>query len=106
MVSSILDGWWIEGFNNKNGWAFGKFNSNNRDISDSEELYNIIEQQIVPLYYNQNGEGIPIEWVKTMKQAIMSTAPMFNTRRMMKEYYTKFYQNILNVTNKIKILKS
>ena len=103
---SILDGWWIEGFNNKDGWAFGKVDSKNRDISDSEELYEIIEQQIVPLYYNQDGEGVPIEWVKTMKQAIIGTAPVFSTRRMIKEYYTKFYQNILNISDKVKILKS
>jgi len=92
---SILDGWWIEGFNGKNGWAFGKNDSKQRDISDSEELYKILEQQIVPLYYNQNEDGIPIEWVKVMKQAIMSTAHVFSTRRMMKEYIQNFYKHVL-----------
>ena len=64
-------------------------------VNDSQELYSIIENQIVPLYYTQDEEGIPHDWVNIMKQAIMSTASAFSTRRMMKEYYTKFYQNIL-----------
>ena len=82
---SIFDGWWLEGFNGHNGWGFGKNNSDQRDITDSQELYSIIEDKMVPMYYTQDEEGIPHDWVNIMKQAIMSTAPAFSTRRMMKD---------------------
>lgn len=88
---SVLDGWWIEGFNGRNGWAFeGK-----TDNSDAEAIYSIIENEIIPLYYKLDESGIPREWVRVMKQAIKSTGPVFSARRMVKEYALKFYQNAL-----------
>jgi glycogen phosphorylase len=88
---SILDGWWIEGYNGKNGWAFeGK-----GDDSDAEAIYNFIEREIIPLYYRVNESGIPVEWVKVMKEAVKSTGAMFSTRRMVKEYVLKFYQKAI-----------
>jgi len=92
---SILDGWWPEGFNGKNGWAFGEKETKNRDISDSEALYQILEKEIIPLYYRVDKDGISSGWVKVMKEAIKSTAPVFSARRMMKEYTQKFYQHAL-----------
>lgn len=91
---SILDGWWIEGFNGKNGWAFGGEDRGNGDKSDAEALYRIIENEIIPLYYRIE-DGIPHDWVKVMKEAMKSTAPLFNSKRMVKEYAWKFYQNAL-----------
>ena len=89
---STRDGWWREGFNGKNGWAFGVEPSD--DTKDANELYDLLEQKIVPLYYDQNENGIPYGWVAMMKEAIRSVSPKFSARRMMKEYKSKFYNNI------------
>lgn len=83
---SILDGWWLESFNGKNGWGFGQTGGEDRDASDSEEMYRILENQIIPLYYQVDNCGIPFEWVKIMKEAMKSTASSFSARRMAKEY--------------------
>ncbi|MBW1965689.1 MAG: alpha-glucan family phosphorylase, partial [Deltaproteobacteria bacterium] len=73
---SIMDGWWMEGFNGKNGWAFGQEAVNgNRDQTDAEAIYRILEEEVIPLYYNVSDEGIPHKWVKVMKECIKSNAP-------------------------------
>jgi starch phosphorylase len=92
---SILDGWWPEGFTGKNGWAFGEESEANRDIQDAGAIYAILEQQVVPLYYKVNDEGIPAEWVKMMKEVMKSLGAPFSARRMVKEYSQKFYQPAL-----------
>jgi starch phosphorylase len=88
---SILDGWWIEGFSGKNGWAF----SGDGDERDAEAMYQLLETEIVPLYYKLDDSGIPIDWVKIMKQAIKHTGAQFSARRMVKEYALTFYQNAM-----------
>ena len=89
---SLLDGWWMEGFNGKNGWAFGhEEKSGSRDQADAEELYRILEGDIIPLYYKFSDDGIPVEWVRIMKASIKSNAPRFSARRMVKDYIEKFY---------------
>ncbi len=88
---SILDGWWIEGFNSKNGWAF----AGSGDEKDAEAIYNLLETEIIPLYYDLDDEGIPSRWVRVMKEAMKSTAALFSARRMVKEYARKFYQGAL-----------
>jgi starch phosphorylase len=93
---SIVDGWWAEGFNGKNGWAFGQQEvSGGRDQADAEALYEILEKEIVPLYYTVSDDGIPHDWVKVMKESIKSNAPRFSARRMVKEYIAKFYTGAL-----------
>ena len=88
---SILDGWWIEGFNGRNGWAFeGK-----GDDEDAEAIYDLLEREIIPLFYKVDETGTPTDWVKVMKQAMKSNGPIFSARRMVKEYATKFYQHAL-----------
>ncbi|BAF70057.1 alpha-glucan family phosphorylase [Nitratiruptor sp. SB155-2] len=89
---STKDGWWVEGFNGKNGWTFGVDPSD--DAKDANELYDLLENEIIPLYYDQDENGIPSEWTKMMKEAIKSVAPHFCARRMMKEYKNKFYDKI------------
>ena len=91
---SILDGWWPEAFNGHNGWAFGGEEESN-DARDAENLYSILEQEVVPLYYKVNAEGIPVDWVKKMKESMQSIGPVFNARRMVKEYSQKFDQPAL-----------
>ena len=100
---SVLDGWWIEGFNGKNGWAFGGDGNSNTDSRDAEELYNILEKEIVPLYYEKDEVGIPHGWVRVMKESIKSTAPAFSSRRMAKEYALKFYQSAMKSANGIRL---
>jgi starch phosphorylase len=93
---SIMDGWWMEGFNGKNGWAFGEEEvSGNRDQADAEAIYEILEREIIPLYYTVSDDGIPHGWVKVMKESIKSNAPRFSARRMVKEYIEKFYARAL-----------
>ncbi len=88
---SILDGWWIEGFNGRNGWAFeGK-----GDDEDAEAIYDLLEREIIPLFYKVDGTGASTDWVKVIKEAMKSNGPIFSARRMVKEYATKFYQHAL-----------
>ncbi|HFC97522.1 MAG TPA: alpha-glucan family phosphorylase, partial [Thermosulfurimonas dismutans] len=92
---SILDGWWPEGYNGRNGWAFGEEEiEGDRTARDAEALYQILEEQVVPLYYSWDETGMPRKWVKLMKEAIKSITPRFCARRMLKEYVSKFYQRI------------
>ncbi|MGD2126516.1 MAG: alpha-glucan family phosphorylase [Desulfobacteraceae bacterium] len=89
---SVMDGWWLEGFNGKNGWAIGQqAPSENRDQSDAETIYRILEDEIIPLYYKVSEDGVPHDWVKVMKESIKGNAPRFSTRRMVKEYIERFY---------------
>jgi starch phosphorylase len=92
---SVLDGWWIEGYNGENGWAFDGKGGASSDAADAEELYAILENEVVPLYYDKDGAGVPHGWVKVMKESIKSVTPHFSSRRMVKDYARKFYQEAL-----------
>jgi starch phosphorylase len=93
---SIPDGWWLEGYNGRNGWRFGEETGENRDRADAEAMYDLLEKKIIPLYYTVDDEGIPVGWVKIMKEAIKSVGPAFSSRRMVKEYVGKYYRDALN----------
>jgi len=93
---SVLDGWWREGYNGQNGWAIGKdvdyADSETQDREDAASLYNILENEIVPLYYNlRSSDNLPGEWIARMKETIRTIAPQFNMRRMVKEYVERSY---------------
>jgi len=92
---SVLDGWWCEGYNGKNGWAIHSDSDisdlANRDRADAEELYRMLEEKIVPLYYDRDINGIPHGWIQIVKEAIRSNTPLFSTRRMVKEYTEQMY---------------
>jgi glycogen phosphorylase len=93
---SILDGWWLEGYNGKNGWAFGSsVPEGDRDAADANALYDILENEVVPLYYSASLDGIPHGWVKMMKESIKSNAPRFSARRMVKEYVSQYYPQLM-----------
>jgi starch phosphorylase len=93
---SIMDGWWVEGYNGKNGWALDHQEvDGNRDQADAAEIYRILEEEIIPLYYNVSEDGIPNDWVRVMKEAIKGAAAQFSARRMVKEYVQKFYSEAL-----------
>jgi glycogen phosphorylase len=98
---SILDGWWWEGFNGKNGWAIEhEETSANPDSSDAEKIYRALEEEIIPLYYKMYDSGVPHDWVKVMKASMKSSAAGFSARRMVKQYIEKFYSKSIQ-----KILK-
>ncbi len=95
---SLLDGWWVEGYNGRNGWAFGSQPvEGDRTKADADAIYDLLENEIVPLYYQRADDEIPHGFVQVMKEAINSVAPQFSTRRMVKEYVTKFYLPALGV---------
>ncbi|MCI0638212.1 MAG: alpha-glucan family phosphorylase [Gemmataceae bacterium] len=93
---SILDGWWVEGYVGDNGWAIGAGEEytdlNYQDDIESRAIYDLLEQEIVPLFYNRGGDGLPRGWIKTMKRAIGTVCPVFNTARMVQEYMERSYQ--------------
>jgi starch phosphorylase len=92
---SILDGWWAEGFNGRNGWSIGEgreyYNEQTRDAADTLSLYSVLEQQVVPAYYDRDEHGLPRTWLGIMKEAIRTIAPRFSMARMVKEYTNRFY---------------
>jgi glycogen phosphorylase len=92
---SILDGWWEEGYNGANGWAIGErreyVNDDTRDETDALSLYDVLEHQIVPQFYDRDAVGIPHHWVAVMKEAMRTLAPAFSMRRMLKEYAERLY---------------
>ena len=100
---SILDGWWAEGYNQKNGWAIGtnaEYTSyEEQDVADSESIYNILENKIIPTYYNKEN-GISKEWVNLMKNSIISTGGNYSTARMLVDYAEQLYMPLCNLTNK------
>ena len=93
---SVLDGWWREGFNGSNGWAIGNDTDyddpNKQDEVDAASLYNTLEKEIIPLYYQTRsmGDASP-QWIAKIKENMRSLSWQFNTRRMLKEYMTKMY---------------
>jgi starch phosphorylase len=97
---SILDGWWIEGYNGKNGWAFSGAEGEDRDAKDAAAIYDLLEKEIVPLYYNVDAEGISHGWVRVMKETIKMTGPNFSARRMAKEYTERFYRKAIDASLK------
>lgn len=98
---SVLDGWWIEGYNGKNGWAVeGAPESAHRDERDAAAIYDLLEKEIVPLYYSVDEDGVSHGWVKVMKETIKMTGPNFSARRMAKEYTDKFYKKAIDASVK------
>jgi starch phosphorylase len=92
---SVPDGWWYEGHNGKNGWAIGQAPENlevqKSDTADAEALYRLLEDRIVPLYYERGEQDIPHGWIRMAKESLRSVIPQFSARRMLKEYATRMY---------------
>ncbi|MEW6716601.1 MAG: alpha-glucan family phosphorylase [Chloroflexota bacterium] len=93
---SVLDGWWREGYNGRNGWAIGKdedcTDQNIQDEVDAESLYEVLEDEIIPLYYESRpSDGLPGGWIARMKETIRTLAPRFCMRRVVKEYLDTLY---------------
>lgn len=91
---SILDGWWAEGYDGKNGWAIGRgevFDPEEQDQADSITLYDVLEHAIVPLYYDLGSSRVPERWVEMMKHSIKTNAWRFAAHRMVRDYTLKAY---------------
>ena len=92
---SVLDGWWCESFNGKNGWAIGpEIEDGGVDYQsevDANSLYQLLENQIIPLYYAKPDGKLPLAWLQLMRESIRSVTPVFNTHRMVQEYTERLY---------------
>jgi starch phosphorylase len=93
---SVLDGWWPEAYNGRNGWAIGEereySTQEEQDWLDAQALYDMLEQQIIPLFYDQrDAANVPNAWMDICKEAIVTVAPKFSARRMLKDYVRQFY---------------
>src|SRR5439155_9798364 len=87
---SVLDGWWVEGYQQDNGWAIGAGEEYGdltyQDQVESRAIYDLIEQEIVPTFYARGSDGVPRDWLKQMKRSISTNVPFFNTNRMVQQY--------------------
>lgn len=96
---SVLDGWWREAYNGKNGWAIGEDreleSQNVQDAQDAESLYSTLENEIIPLYYDRDPKEISHEWMARIKDSLKTNIPRFSTRRMVKEYVDRLYLKAL-----------
>ena len=101
---SVLDGWWAEGYNQKNGWTIGtnaEYSSyEEQDNADSESIYQTLENKIIPTFFDKDENGISKRWMEIMKQSIMSNAGRYSTARMLIDYTNKFYMPLCNLYNK------
>lgn len=92
---SVLDGWWCEGYDGENGWVVGSIDQySDREYQDeveSKSIYETLEKEIIPLFYNRGFDDIPRGWIKKMKFSMQTLCPVFNTNRMIEEYTKKFY---------------
>jgi glycogen phosphorylase len=93
--ASVLDGWWIEGYDGRNGWAVGSdgesADPDAQDERDAAALYALLENEIVPLFYDRDARGIPTGWVARIRASMKSLLPVFNTHRMVTEYAMRVY---------------
>jgi len=89
---STLDGWWAEGYMGQNGWAIPLPQPDeNADQSDAEHLFDLLEQDVVPLYYKRDARGLPVEWLQRMKHALRISGERFTARRMVQDYANHYY---------------
>ncbi len=86
---STLDGWWSEGYDGSNGWAI---QPGQDDAADAEQLYRLLEQDIVPLFYDRDAQFVPRGWVKKMKHAMHAAGERFTAQRMVRQYVTEYYE--------------
>ncbi len=97
---SVLDGWWVEGYHAFAGWALPKKrifeNQDLQDDVDAETIYNMLEYEIVPAYYSFNKHGVPVEWISHIKNTMVKIAPEFTMKRMLDDYYEKYYSKLWN----------
>jgi len=93
---SIPDGWWMEGYNGRNGWAIGAKDAvfstpEEADQADAADLYRILAEEVIPGFYDRTRDGIPRKWISRIRNSLRTIIPVFNTHRMVSEYAKKYY---------------
>ena len=100
---SVLDGWWAEGYREKAGWALQEERTYSdqryQDELDAETIYNLIENEIVSLYFDRNEKGVPSQWVKYVKNNLMQIAPNYTMKRMLDDYFAQYYNKLIERTD-------
>jgi starch phosphorylase len=98
----VLDGWWDEGFTGDNGWAIGGRETNPdegaQDWADAMDLYRLLEEEIIPSYYDRDSNGLPRRWLETVRRSMATTLWRFSTTRMLHEYTERLYLPAAGVT--------
>ncbi len=92
---SVLDGWWCEAHTPHNGWAIGRGeeydDEETQDAVESQALYDLLEKEVVPIFYDRGADGVPRKWIQKMKASMRTVCPVFNSHRMVQEYTERFY---------------
>jgi starch phosphorylase len=91
---SVLDGWWAEAYDGTNGWAIAGDENEDFDAADAHdasEFYDLLENEVIPLFYERDDEGVPQRWCDRIKEALVTCAPVFNATRMVNEYAARMY---------------
>ena len=101
---SVLDGWWAEAYNQKNGWRIG-YNSDYesyeaQDVTDSQDMYDTLENKIIPIYYEKDKNGMSKKWIEIMKESIISTGGNYSTARMVTDYADQYYMPLCKLYHK------
>ncbi len=99
---SILDGWWAEAYTGDNGFAIGRGedyqNSDEQDMVETEILYSLLENTILPMFYERTDDGLPNKWIRRMKNSIRTNAGRFSTERMLRDYMNEFYSKAMSAS--------
>ena len=92
---SVLDGWWGEGYTGNNGWAIKpaseRLSDERRNLEEARSMYELLQDKVIPLYYQRGEAGFPHEWIQMAKRSIMTLLPQYNSERMVGEYLARFY---------------
>lgn len=102
---SVLDGWWVEGYQPDAGWALPQertyLEQEFQDELDAELIYTILENEIIPKFYHRNEEDVPVDWISSIKKSISKVASNFSTTRMMIDYEDRFYHKLYLRSNRL-----
>ena len=102
---SVLDGWWLEGYREGAGWALTEKrtyqNQGYQDQLDAATIYGLLENEIIPLYYDKNEKGYSEGWIKVIKNSIATIAPHYTMKRQLDDYYSKFYNKLAERSEKL-----
>ena len=102
---SVLDGWWVEGYREGAGWALPEKrtyqNQGHQDRLDAATIYGLLENEILPLYYDHNEKGYSPEWIKVIKNSVATIAPHYTMKRQLDDYYSKFYGKLAERSEKL-----
>jgi starch phosphorylase len=91
---SVLDGWWSEAFDGSNGWAIqGDVDNDHaaQDMRDAHALFDLLEREVVPMFYERDADGVPQRWVAMMRRSLMTHGPRFSATRMLVDYASRVY---------------